>query len=191
MANFVYILEEPSSSEALVVDSGWEIQPVLKTAERENVKIRYVVATHGHFDHTMTLEELAVKCGAEVLAHDSSSLECDRRLGDGDEISLGEERVRVIHTPGHTEDSICLNDGKNLFTGDTLFIGSWGRTDLPGGSTPKLFKSLRTIKKLPRKTVVYPGHDYGPVTHRTLGEELRKNPALKARDLATFLRLFS
>src|SRR3989441_7684586 len=192
MENFVYLLGEPVSREGLVVDSGWEIPPILQAAERVKTRIRYVVATHGHFDHTTTLNELAEKCGAEVLVHENSSLEAGRRLRGDDRISLGDESVRVIHTPGHTEDSICLYDGKNLLTGDTLFIGSWGRTDLPGGSAEKLFTSLHaSIMKLPDRTVIYPGHDYGPVTHRTLGEEAQNNRALLASDLKSFLRLSS
>ncbi len=192
MENFVYLLEEPLSREGLVVDSGWEIEPILEAAERERTRIRYVVATHGHFDHTMTLHELAERCGAEVLIHEGSSLEGDRRLRDDDQIAVGKESVKVIHTPGHTEDSICLYDGKNLLTGDTLFIGGWGRTDLPGGSAEKLFTSLHgLVMKLPGRTVIYPGHDYGAVTHRTLVEEIRNNQALLASDLKSFLRLFS
>src|SRR5712691_3701981 len=192
MENFVYLLEEPVTREGLVVDSGWEIEPILEAAERERTRIRYVVATHGHFDHTMTLHELAERCGAEVLIHESSSLEGDRRLRDDDQIAVGKESVKVIHTPGHTEDSICLYDGKNLLTGDTLFIGGWGRTDLPGGSAEKLFASLHgSIMKLPDTTVIYPGHDYGRVTHRILGEEARSNKALLARDRKSFLRLSS
>ena len=191
MENFVYLLGEPVSREGLVVDSGWEIQPILEAAERATTKIKYVAATHGHFDHTTTLHELAEKCGAEILIHESSPLE-GRRLRGDDQIFLGGESVRVIHTPGHTEDSICLYDGKNLLTGDTLFIGGWGRTDLPGGSAEKLFTSIHgSIMELPHTTVIYPGHDYGAVTHRTLGEEARSNRALLASDLKSFLRLSS
>ena len=191
MKNFVYLLGEPVSREGLVVDSGWEILPILEAAEREGTRIRYVVATHGHFDHTMTLRELAERCGAQLLIHENSSLEGGRRLRGDDRIMVGDESVRVIHTPGHTEDSICLYDGKNIFTGDTLFIGGWGRTDLPGGSAEKLFASLHSILQLPDKTVIYPGHDYGAVPHRTLGEEARNNKALLANDLKSFLRLSS
>ncbi len=192
MENFVYLLGDPLAREGLVVDSGWEIQPILEAAESAGTRIKYVVATHGHFDHTTTLHELAEKCGAEVLIHENSSLGGGRRLRGDDQILVGEESVRVIHTPGHTEDSICLYDGKNLLTGDTLFIGGWGRTDLPGGSAEKLFASLHgSIMKLPDTTVIYPGHDYGRVTHRILGEEARSNKALLARDLKSFLRLSS
>ena len=192
MENFVYLLKEAASREAIVVDSGWEIQPILKIAEGEMARIRYVIPTHGHFDHTKTVQELAAKTGAEVLVHEDSPLEGDGILRDGDEIRVGEESVKVIHTPGHTEDSVCLHDGRNLFTGDTLFVGSCGRTDLPGGSTEKLFKSLhQSILKLPGETIIYPGHDYGEVPHRTLSEEAKVNPALLAKDLRRFLLLFS
>ncbi|MGA2200153.1 MAG: MBL fold metallo-hydrolase, partial [Nitrososphaerales archaeon] len=87
----------------------------------------------------------------------------------------------------HTPDSICLFDGHNLFTGDTLFIGNCGRTDLPGGSTAELFRSLHTVlMALPSQAVIYPGHDYGEVPSRTLGEEVKLNPTLRARDLRDF-----
>jgi len=192
MENFVYLLREEASGEGIAVDSGWETQPILKIAERERTKIKYVVPTHEHFDHTRTVHELAVRAGAEVLVHERSPIEGDGVLHEGDEIRVGREKVRVIHTPGHTEDSLCLYDGRNLFTGDTLFVGSWGRTDLPGGSPEKLFRSLHdSILRLPPETVIYPGHDYGEVTHRTLREEARVNPALLATDLRSFLLLLS
>ncbi len=192
MENFVYLLKDATSRESLVVDSGWEVQPILKLAEEDGTRIRYVVPTHEHFDHTRTVHELAAKVGAEVLVHENSPLEGDRILRDGDEIRFGEETIRVMHTPGHTEDSICLYDGRNVFTGDTLFVGSCGRTDLPGGSSEKLFKSLHnSILKLPGETVIYPGHDYGEVTHRSLREEVKVNPALLAKDLRRFLLLFA
>jgi len=150
--------------------------------------VRYAVATHGHFDHVKTLRKLADQLGAKLVAHEASRLEADTLVKGGDELSIGETRVRVIYTPGHTEDSICLYDGKNLFTGDTLFIGNCGRTDLPGGSAEKLYHSLHdTILSLPPETVVYPGHDYGDVPFRDLGDERRTNPTLMARSLAEFL----
>jgi len=108
----------------------------------------------------------------------------------GDVLKLGKSEVRVIHTPGHTTDSICLYDGENLFTGDTLFIGNCGRTDLPGGSTEEMFRSLHdVILKLPPSAVIYPGHDYGDVPFRKLGEEALSNPTLSARNYKEFLRV--
>ena len=125
--------------------------------------------------------------GAQTVAHESSELKTDLRVRGGDTLTLGRVLVSVIHTPGHTPDSICLYDGKNLFTGDTLFIGNCGRTDLPGGSTSELFHSLHTVlMALPEETMIYPGHDYGEVRSRMLDEEAKRNPTLLARSLREF-----
>src|SRR5438132_3394637 len=102
MENFVYLLGDPLAREGLVVDSGWETQPILEAAESAGTRIKYVVATHGHFDHTMTLHELAEKCGAEVLIHENSSLEGGRRLRDDDRVFVVEASGRVSNRPGHT-----------------------------------------------------------------------------------------
>jgi glyoxylase-like metal-dependent hydrolase (beta-lactamase superfamily II) len=152
--------------------------------------VKYVCATHGHYDHVKTLGLLASELGAETVAFEGSDVGPKVSVLDGDVLRLGESDMKVIHTPGHTEDSVCYYDGSHLFTGDTLFIEAWGRTDLAGGSAAKLFSSLHEIiMALPDSTVIYPGHDYGSVPFRTLGEEARKNPALRARTLAEFRRL--
>ncbi len=188
MQNFVYLLADETSKEAMVIDSGWETEPIVGQVARDDVHVKYAVATHNHFDHTSTLRELAGKLGAKVVAHENSPISHDLSVEDGYILSLGQKSVRVIYTPGHTEDSICLYDGENLFTGDTLFIGNCGRTDLPGGSSEKMFESLHNvILKLPPETVVYPGHDYGDVPLRKLGEEAQLNPTLYARSLSDFL----
>ncbi|MDG6973069.1 MAG: MBL fold metallo-hydrolase [Nitrososphaerota archaeon] len=188
MQNFVYLLADRPGGVGLVVDSGWEIDPVIKAAKETGVTVRFAVATHRHSDHTSSLRELADSLGAKVVAHRRSPIDHDVSVDDGDVLSLGEAEVKVIYTPGHTEDSICLYDGEDLFTGDTLFIGNCGRTDLPGGSQKELFGSLHdVILKLPPSTVVYPGHDYGDVPFRRLGEEALSNPVLSARDYDEFL----
>ncbi len=187
MKNFDYLLMDEASGEAIAIDSGWETAPVITAAREGGMKVRYVVATHGHFDHVETMAELAKKLGAQTVSHEASELKTDLRVRDGDTLSLGRESVRVIHTPGHTPDSICLFDGKNVFTGDTLFIGNCGRTDLPGGSTSELFHSLHAVLlALPGETIIYPGHDYGEVRSRRLAEEARLNPTLLARNLVEF-----
>lgn len=187
MQNFDYLLMDETSREALAVDSGWETAPVVKAAREDGMKVRYVVATHGHFDHIETLSELAGKLGARTAVHESSGTPTDVRLRGGDRLTLGDSTVEVIHTPGHTPDSICLFDGKHLFTGDTLFIGNCGRTDLPGGSTAELFHSLHSVlMALPKETVIYPGHDYGEVPSRSLGDEMKLNPTLLAKNLREF-----
>jgi len=190
MANFVYLLVEEKTGEALVVDSGWETGPIVSAARDAGARVKYIVATHEHFDHSATLRELADEVGGEVVAHRDSPLSCDRRVGEGDELLIGREKVKVLHTPGHTEDSICLFDGKNVFTGDTLFIGNIGKFER--GMAEVMFHSLHdVIAKLPGRTQVCPGHDYGEVPGRTLGEEVKLNPFLGPGDLRTFLALFS
>lgn len=187
MQNFVYLLMDTETREAIAIDSGWETVPIVNAARSKGMRVKFVVATHGHFDHVETIRELAAQLGAKVVAHERSSVKSDVSVKDGDALKFGDLGVRVIYTPGHTLDSICLYDGAHLFTGDTLFVGAWGRTDLPGGSSKTLFSSLHErIMKLPPGTVVYPGHDYGDVPSRTLAEESRANPALRARDELEF-----
>ncbi len=187
MRNFDYLLMEETSKEAIAIDSGWETGPVVSAAKGEGMRVLYAVATHGHFDHVETLAELAGKLGAKTVAHEASELPTDVRVKGGYRLEVGGARVEVIHTPGHTPDSICLFDGRNLFTGDTLFIGNCGRTDLPGGSASQLFHSLHSVlMALPGETIIYPGHDYGEVRSRSLKEEMKRNPTLLARDLGEF-----
>jgi len=190
MANFVYLVVEERSREALVVDSGWETAPIENAVSKERARVKYAVATHEHFDHVSTLKDVADILGAKVVAHESSPIECDLRVKDGEELRLGGTAVRILHTPGHTEDSICLYDGRNVFTGDTLFVGTIGRFDRERAEA--MYDSLlRVILGLPGETMMYPGHDYGDVPSRTLKEEKETNPFLMIRDLRSFLSLFS
>jgi len=190
MANLVYLVTDPDSREAMVVDSGWETAPIVRAAVEASAKGKFVVATHEHFDHPSTLGDLAGELGAEVVAHENSPVEHDVTVVDGQELKLGRREVKVMHTPGHTEDSICLYDGKNLFTGDTLFIGTIGRFER--ATAQAMYDSLHgVIMRLPDSTMIYPGHDYGDVPSRTLGEERSANPFLLTRDLRSFLSLFA
>ncbi len=190
MANFVYLVVEENSREAMVVDSGWETGPIEAAVRETGARVKFVVATHEHFDHVSSISELASKRGARVVAHENSPIECDLRVTGGEELKLAGRGVRVLHTPGHTEDSICLYDGKEVFTGDTLFVGTIGRFD--GERAEAIYTSLHeVILKLPPSTIMYPGHDYGEVASRTLGEEKASNPFLMTPDFRSFLSLFS
>jgi len=190
MANFVYLLVEERSREAMVIDSGWETGPIEDAVRETGATVKFVVATHEHFDHVSTIPDLASKLGAKVVTHENSPLECDQRVKDGDELKLGGKWVRVLHTPGHTEDSICLYDGREVFTGDTLFVGTIGKFDLERAQA--IYTSLHDVLlRLPPSTVFYPGHDYGEVPSRTLREEVDTNPFLMTRDFRSFLSLFS
>jgi len=190
MANFVYLVVDEQSREAMVVDSGWETGPVKAAVAETKALVKFVVATHEHFDHVSTVSELASDLGAEVAAHADSPVDCDLRVRDGDELKLGGKGVKVLHTPGHTEDSICLYDGREVFTGDTLFVGTIGRFDRERAEA--MYASLHEVLlRLPPSTVMYPGHDYGEVPYRTLEEERKVNPFLMTQDLRSFLSLFS
>ena len=189
MANFVYVVMEEASKEAMVVDSGWETSPIVRAVGESGAKVKYVVATHGHFDHVSTLRDLGNTLGAKVVAHRRSTVDCDIKVDAGDALDLGKTKVQVIYTPGHTDDSICLFDGNDVFTGDTLFVGTVGRFERQDLQT--IYESLHdAILVLPPETMMYPGHDYGDVTHRSLSEEKKRNPYLQPRDFTGFASLF-
>lgn len=190
LQNFVYLLVDEPSGEAMAIDSGWETEPIVSAARTEGLDVKFAVATHHHSDHVATLWQLARIFDAKVVAHTSSPIAHDVSVADGNVLRIGRKKVKFLHTPGHSEDSVCVYDGENLFTGDTLLIGSCGRTDLVGGSPKKMFRSLHSvILKLPPRTVIYPGHDQGEVPFRRLSEERKLNPVLLATTYAQFLRI--
>ena len=188
--NFVYLLVDDPSGEAIVIDSGWEIEPIVTVVRAEKLDVKYAVATHHHSDHTATLWQLGRLFDAKIVAHRSSPIPHDLDLDGDDALRIGGLEVKILHTPGHTEDSICLYDGNHLFTGDVLLIGGCGRTDAVGGSPKQMFRSLHSvILNLPPKTIIYPGHDWGKVPFRRLSAEARVNPALLAKSYEEFRRV--
>ena len=187
--NLEYLLVDKPTGQAMVIDSGWEVNKIVATARDESLEVKFVVATHSHSDHTATLWQLAQLLNAEIVAHSSSPMVHDVSVSNREVIRVGESRVKVLHTPGHTNDSICIFDGEHLFTGDTLLIGSCGGTGYEEGSPKKMYESLGLILELPPSTVVYPGHDYGEVPFRTLSEEKKRNPELSTRTYQEFLKV--
>jgi len=178
MDNFSYIVGCENTRRALVIDPGSDVERIVSEAEKENLEIVTIVNTHGHGDHTAGNAKLKVRTGAQIIIHELDGdryFDADVRLTDEKSLQLGEITFDVIHTPGHTPGGICLHAQGNLFTGDTLFVGDSGRTDLPGGDRPTLGKSIRRLMKLPDHTVVWPGHDYGPTPSSTIGWEKRNN----------------
>ena len=197
MENFSYILAD-ESKEALAIDPGWDIDKILTLANKGNLRIKKVILAHSHFDHVQKCNELAIRTGAEVYFHEFEAQEIKKLLEtginthflkDGDEIALGKIKIKVIHTPGHTQGSICLLIENKLLTGDTLFVSAIGRTDLSGGNAAMLFDSLEKLKKLDDSTEVYPGHDYGDTPSSTIGIEKRSNPYMMAATKEKFLDL--
>jgi len=191
--NFSYVIADEVAGEAAVVDSSYNADELSKILKTKNFHLRYIINTHGHSDHTDCNDELSDMFGAKVVAYRGSRAEHDLGVDDGDVLSVGSVRIRVIYTPGHTPDGICLLvDDKILLTGDTLFVGECGRTDMPGGDARSLYGSFfDKLLKLDDSVLVYPGHDYGPAPSSTIGEERRSNYVLQPRSLNEFLSFMS
>lgn len=185
--NFSYVVADEKTREAAVIDAN-DIDKILYALEENNLKLKYIISTHSHFDHTSCNEELTEKTGAEIVMHRLAKLKKDLAVGDGDELVLGNLKIKIIHTPGHTIDSICLLVDGKLFTGDTLFVGECGRTDLPGGSSEQLYESLEKIKQLDDRIEVYPGHNYGSKPRSTIGYEKKHNYTLQPRTKEEFVK---
>ena len=190
--NFSYVIADEPSKEAAVVDPSFNVDAIIKLSADKGLKIKYVIDTHRHQDHIAGNQQIKSRFGSKIVSHKSSNIGADIQVADGDTVKVGKEVIRIIHTPGHTNDSICLLINDKLLTGDTLFVGECGRTDLPGGSSGDMYDSLfNKILKLDDKTEVYPGHDYGPRTSSTIGEERRTNYTLKKRSLEEFIEFMS
>jgi glyoxylase-like metal-dependent hydrolase (beta-lactamase superfamily II) len=194
------IVGDENTHEAMVIDPGDEVEDVLAIVRKHNLQVKQIVITHAHIDHVGGAMKLRAATGGPILLnqHDYALLkmldlqaawigvpapgkvEVDRSVGTGETVSAGAHTAQVLHTPGHTEGSICLyfEPEKKLIAGDTLFAGSIGRTDLPGGDMHKIMRSLHnTLMALPDDTAVVPGH--GQLT--TIGEERKSNPFLMKR----------
>jgi len=195
---FCYILGCEKTHEAVIIDPGGEENRLLAIIDELRLKLRYIINTHAHPDHTVGNEKLKNATGAAIVMHaddqaflhDSEAGAYFKRMGplspdadllvkDGEVLVFGDCSLKVIHTPGHTPGSICLYISGNLFTGDSLFVGAAGRVDLPGGDFQTLTTSLaHNIATLPDETVVWPGHDYGDTITSTIGREKKENPFL-------------
>lgn len=190
MQNFTYILEDEDTGESIILDPSWNLDEIQKVITRHDLKVKYIVNTHHHFDHTLGNEAMAKETEAKILQHESSALKHDITLVDEQKIKFGNSQLTVFHTPGHSKDSICLvGDGK-IFTGDTLFVGNCGRVDLPGGSAQELYHSLFDILyKMDESLVLYPGHNYGSTPISTLANEKKSNFVLQKRSEQEFVEL--
>ena len=191
-----YIVACDETKEAVIIDPGGNEDDILTACQQENLKVKYIVNTHGHPDHVCGNRQLKEATGAEIVMHSAdadffsqSSVEqffsqlglpasppVDKRVEDGDTLTFGNETLKVILTPGPTPGGICLYSHPNLFTGDTLFAGGVGRTDFPGGNTQQMMTSIKErLLSLPPDTIVWPGHGYGG-DRSTIGQEKTGNP---------------
>ena len=190
MQNFTYIVVDEDTNEAIIIDPSWDLVELELVIKKNNLKIKYIVNTHHHFDHTLGNETMAESTKAPIIQHDSSELACDIRVKDADFIEFGNSKLKVLHTPGHSHDSICLiGDGK-IFSGDTLFVGNCGRIDLPGGSAKDLYHSLfDVLYSLDDDLLLYPGHNYGSSEVSTIGKEKSTNLVMQKRTEQQFIEM--
>jgi len=191
--NFTYLIADEKTKEAAVVDSSYNAEEIIKILKTQNLRLKYVINTHGHSDHTAGNTELKSIFGAKIIAHKLSKVNCDITVEDDAILEVGTVILKIIYTPGHTIDSICiLVDNQKLLTGDTLFVGECGRTDMPGGSSKSMYDSLfNKILKLKDNVEVYPGHDYGSTPTSTIGRERTSNYTLQPRTLNDFIEFMS
>lgn len=189
-----YIVIDEKSREAVVIDPGEYTQKLIDTIDEKEIDVKYILLTHGHFDHILGVPYLKEKTGAQVMIHQNDAtclgdekeslmygispglqvpLKPDKVFGDGDRISFGDVTFEVMFTPGHTKGSVCFicEEERCIFTGDTMFYRTYGRTDLPGGDDEEMLMSLYRLYALRGDYTIYPGH--GIMT--TLEKERKNN----------------
>ncbi len=184
-----YLVGCEKTKQAVIIDPGGDVERILSLIKKHDFNVRYVLNTHGHADHVLANRALKEALSVPVCMHEAddrffaakesgqqSPDPADIRLSDKDTLTVGGLKVDVIHTPGHTPGSVCFLTEGNLFTGDTLFVGAAGRTDLAGGSLDTLITSLEKLIALPPETIIWPGHDYGDTPTSTIGREMKENP---------------
>ena len=207
MANFVYLVGDPATHKLAVVDPAWDVEAIRKFAESEGYDIDKILITHYHPDHLgghmmgQNIEGSAkmlenVKAKVYVNRNEADGVKQVAGLSDsdmvkidaGDTVKVGDLEVKFLHTPGHTPGSQCFLVEGNLISGDTLFVNSCGRVDLPGSDPEAMYYSLnRTLRSLPDTTVVYPGHAYSPESSTTIGAQKRTNMYMRFPSLDDFL----
>jgi hydroxyacylglutathione hydrolase len=210
MANFVYLVGDRATGEALIVDPAYAVGELLDAAAADGMRLVGALVTHYHPDHVggslfgldiEGLAELLERQGMKIHAQRAEApwikrvtgvSDSDLALHDsGDAVEVGAARVELIHTPGHTPGSQCFLVSGRLIAGDTLFLQGCGRTDLPGGDPAEMYRSLtQRLAKIPDDTVLYPGHAYAPQPSAPLGETRRRNAVFKPPTEADWLRAF-
>jgi hydroxyacylglutathione hydrolase len=202
LQNFCEILSCPDTGEAAVVDPAWEVDRLLREAERMRVRITKILITHGHHDHVEGVGELVAHTGAAIIVDQREIDKVKGAMGavaggsatihpvtDREIVAIGRRGIRALSTPGHTVGGTCFLTDGYVVTGDVLFIGGCGRTNFPGGNTTQMWSSLQRLAALPEEIRVYPGHNYGATATSTIGRELLENPYLRCATFEEFRSL--
>lgn len=187
--NFGYLAADDSTKLAVLIDPSFNPESLAAFAREQGYTIQYVFNTHGHYDHTNGNGVIKKLTGKEALMFGDPDPETGKTISDGARFPLGDLEIRILHTPGHTNDSICMYIGDAVFTGDTLFVGKVGGTDF-GAQARAEYESLhQKLMTLPDTTRVFPGHNYGVAPESTIGHERQTNPFLLRPDFESFVDL--
>jgi len=182
--NFSYLIYNEEEKLAALLDPGTNASKALGRIGHIGLELKYIINTHHHADHTADNRKVKNLHKCQIIASTQEKARHDIGVADGERLNLGSTKLIFLHTPGHTPGGLCvIVDNKYILTGDTLFIGDCGRTDLPGGSNSQMFDTLQMLKKLPDELIVYPGHDYGSRPFGSLGNQKKVNKALIAESL--------
>ena len=187
--NFSYIIADETTCESVVIDPASPPGEELSVLKQRGLILKYIINTHDHFDHTGGNAFLAERTGAKIAMHESARSLCDIGMRDGDVLLLGSLKLKIIHTPGHTYDSICILVEKELVTGDTLFVGKVGGTGYGSDARDEYDSLHNKLMTLPADTRVWPGHDYGVRPSSTIGDEKSENPFILRDSFESFVEL--
>ena len=187
--NFGYVAADTSQKAAVLIDPSYAPDVCVAAAQENGFEVHYIFITHNHYDHTNGSETAKRLTGVTPLLYGDTDPRTGTAVADNAVFPLGDCEIRILHTPGHTNDSICVLVGNALFTGDTLFVGKVGGTDFGAQAEAEYYSLHEKLMKLPDATRVFPGHDYGVQPESTIGHERKTNPFLIQPDFAAFVHL--
>ena len=194
MDNFVYVIEDDVSKSCAIVDPAWDVTAIIECIQSRDLELVYILLTHGHFDHTdgladcLAYKEVPVYMSKQELPKLIPNQQNLIFTNDKDVIPFGSNRIKSMHTPGHSPGGQCFHIDDHLITGDTLFINGCGRCDLGGSSIDDMYESLERIKSLPDDTLIYPGHHYDDKPIDTLINQKKTNRFLLCQNKDEFIR---